>query len=260
MVKFQLRAVAYIVDDIIDSSITRQNKTCWYKLEDIELSAINDAFMLESSIYFILKKHFSHLDCYVEIVELFREIVFVGSTGEYLDIQAQHQDFSTFTMEQYKEITQNKKIYPGGYIPMAIALHLAGVTDPEVFQKTKSMCLEYGEFCQFKNDFNDCYGDPEVNDNIGKNIEEGKCTWLAVKFLEIATPAQKEIFKENYGKSDPCCVKKIMQLYDEVSIREICIKHEKDVTGFIHKHPEFSSKIAKVFEYFFIKQSQRYNN
>ncbi|XP_055705666.1 farnesyl pyrophosphate synthase-like [Phlebotomus papatasi] len=255
-----LRAVAYIVDDIIDSSVTRQNKTCWYKLEDIDLSAINDAFMLESSMYFILKKHFSHLDCYVKIVQLYREIVFVGSIGEHLDIQTQYQDFTTFTMDQYKKLVQNKTIYPGGYIPMTIALHFAGVTDPDIFQKTKSMCLAYGELYQFQNDFNDCYGDPEVNDNIGKYIEEGKCTWLAVKFLEIATPAQKEIFKENYGKTDPCCVKKIKQLYDELSIRDICIKHETDSIDMIRKNPDFFGKIANVFEYFFVKQSQRYNN
>lgn len=36
--------------------------------------AINDAFMLESSIYILLKKHFRSESYYVDLLELFHEV------------------------------------------------------------------------------------------------------------------------------------------------------------------------------------------
>ncbi|XP_055701857.1 farnesyl pyrophosphate synthase-like [Phlebotomus papatasi] len=248
----------FIVDDIIDGSPTRRKKLCWHKMEDVQLSAINDAFMLEAATYVVLKKHFSHLDCYVKLLELFRETIFVGSIGQYLDIQTQHQDFTTFTMDQYKKITETKTVYPGGYIPMAIGLQLANVTDPDIFQEARSFSLQFGAFFQFQNDFTDCYADPKVIGKVGTDIEEGRCTWLACKFLELATPVQKKIFKENYGKADPLCVKRIKELYDEVSMVDICLKYEDEIYEKLNKNLEFSSKTTKPYMHLFLKTCHKY--
>uniref|UniRef100_A0A1B0D687 Farnesyl diphosphate synthase n=1 Tax=Phlebotomus papatasi TaxID=29031 RepID=A0A1B0D687_PHLPP len=159
-----------------------------------------------------------HLDCYAKLLELLREAVFVGSIGQYLDNQTQHQDFTTFTMEQYRKIAQLKTSYMGGYIAGASALHLAGAVDPDLYQEARNFCVELGAFFQFQNDYTDCYGDTEVIGKIGTDIEEGKCTWLACKYLELATSAQKEIFKENYGKDDPLCAQRIKQLIKSQSL------------------------------------------
>uniref|UniRef100_A0A1B0DNH7 Uncharacterized protein n=1 Tax=Phlebotomus papatasi TaxID=29031 RepID=A0A1B0DNH7_PHLPP len=97
------KGVAYIADDIIDGSTTRRKKPCWHTLKDVQLNAINDAFMLEAATFGMLKKHFSHLDCYTTILDLFRESVLVGSIGQYADMQTRRQDPTTFTIEQYKK-------------------------------------------------------------------------------------------------------------------------------------------------------------
>jgi len=56
-----LQAFFLVSDDMMDSSITRRGQPCWYRVTDPikpGLISINDSFMLEGAIYYLLKKHF----------------------------------------------------------------------------------------------------------------------------------------------------------------------------------------------------------
>ena len=70
----QLQAFFLVSDDLMDSSITRRGQPCWYRTEGVNLIAINDSFMLEAAIYYLLKKHFREEPSYVNILELFLEV------------------------------------------------------------------------------------------------------------------------------------------------------------------------------------------
>lgn len=50
-------------------------------------------------------------------------------------------------------------------------------------------------FCYCKDDFLDCYGDPEVIGKIGTDIQENKCSWLVIQALKKATESQREILE-----------------------------------------------------------------
>lgn len=49
--------------------------------------------------------------------------------------------------------------------------------------------------CYCKDDYLDCYGDPEVIGKIGTDIQENKCSWLVIQALKKATESQREILE-----------------------------------------------------------------
>ena len=74
IVYLQLQAFFLVSDDVMDSSITRRGQPCWYRNEGVGLIAINDAFIIEACIYWLLKKHFRADPSYIDLVELFHEV------------------------------------------------------------------------------------------------------------------------------------------------------------------------------------------
>lgn len=66
----------------MDGSITRRGQPCWYRVEEthippishVGMIAINDSFLLEGSIYHLLKAHFKKEPYYVDLLELFHEV------------------------------------------------------------------------------------------------------------------------------------------------------------------------------------------
>lgn len=69
--------------------------------------------------------------------------------------------------------------------------------------EVEGICNDIGFFYQVEDDYNDCFGGVDVMKK-GNDIAEGKCTWLAVKCLEIGSNADKAALKEFYGKNGKC--------------------------------------------------------
>lgn len=65
----------------------------------------------------------------------------------------------------------------------------------------KNICCELGHFYQVQNDFLDCFSDSGELKKPGTDIEDGKCTWLAVQAMENGTNEQKSIMHKCYGKN-----------------------------------------------------------
>ena len=78
---------------------------------------------------------------------------------------------------------------------------LCRYSDPEVYRQVKTIMLEMGHFFQVQDDFLDCFGNPEVTGKIGTDIQDNKCTWLAVLCMQRASPEQKQIMLDCYGSS-----------------------------------------------------------
>lgn len=64
----------------------------------------------------------------------------------------------------------------------------------------------------------DVYGE-RFSGKLGTDIQEGKYSWLIIKAIERASPEQKEILRNSYGKWDRDCVENVKLIYDQLDLR-----------------------------------------
>lgn len=75
----------------------------------------------------------------------------------------------------------------------------------------------------------DCYGDESVTGKAGTDIQEGKCSWLAVTALQNCNESQRCLFSKYYASKEPEHVEIIKRLYDELRIPELYRQEETEV-------------------------------
>nr|XP_050844532.1 farnesyl pyrophosphate synthase isoform X2 [Vespula vulgaris] len=235
-----LQGFLLIIDDIQDKSQIRRNQPCWYLFDDIGLAAINDGFMIENTIYQILKLYFKEKEYYVDLVELFHDYILKTTIGQCLDLLSTNfgktANLDVFTMDRYNSIIKNKTAYYAFVLPVKLAMCAANVKDPELHRQVEALLLEMGHFYQIQDDYLDCYGDTKI---IGKNstdIQEGKCTWLIVSALQRVTPEQRKILEECYGSEDLEKVRRVKNLYDDLDLPNAYSIFEKETYNLIMAH------------------------
>lgn len=237
-----LQSMFIMTDDIMDNSTTRRGQLCWHKLDEVGLIAINDSFMIENAVFSVLKNHFRDTECYTDLLELFHEVIFITTCGQTLDLLTANKDIQSFTMDNYKSIVANKTAYYSFYLPFALAMHLAGFKDAEAFRQSKTILIEMGHFYQVQDDFLDCFGDPEVTGKLGTDIQDNKCSWLAVVCMQRANEAQKKIMVECYGQSDPAKIARVKQLYKELGLPNTYATYEEESYNMIKTHIQQTSR------------------
>lgn len=72
----QFQAFCLVSDDVMDKCHVRRTQPCWYRLPHVRLIAVNDACMLRSAIFHLLKKCFRQETYYVDVLELFHDVCF----------------------------------------------------------------------------------------------------------------------------------------------------------------------------------------
>lgn len=226
------QALFLVADDIMDKSITRRGKPCWYKKENVGLIAINDAIYLESCVYQILKHYFRQKPYYIDIVDLFHETNMQTATGQCLDLITApvegKVDFTKFTEQRYHAIVKWKTAYYSFYLPVALAMLMAGITSEDLHSKAKAILLEMGIFFQIQDDYLDCFGDPEVIGKIGTDIQENKCSWLVIQALKRVNPEQRAVLQNNYGCDDQMKVQKVKELYKQLDLQAVYKEYEEN--------------------------------
>lgn len=240
-----LQAFFLVADDIMDYSVTRRGKPCWYKKDGIGLDAINDAFLLEACIYRLLKKYCRQQPYYLNLLELFLQTSYNTELGQSLDLitaEACMVDFSRFTEQRYKAVVKYKTAFYSFYLPVAAAMYMAGIDTEEEHEHAKVILLEMGEFFQIQDDFLDCYGDPAVTGKIGTDIQDNKCSWLVVEALKRASPEQRQILEDNYARDDAEKISRVKRVYDDLDMRAVYLAYEEQSYGRLQQLIETHAK------------------
>jgi farnesyl diphosphate synthase len=227
-----LQAFFLVADDVMDASVTRRGEPCWYRRSNVQLIAINDSFILESCVYKILKRYFGREAYYTQLVDLFIEVSRQTELGQLLDLTSQPQDgiidLERFTMERYTSIVKYKTAFYSFYLPVALGMIVAGVSDPKIYEQTREILCAMGEYFQIQDDFLDCYGDPKVIGKVGTDIQDNKCSWLVIQALKRCTLKQRKVLEKNYGQQDLAKVNKVKELYNELNLATVFKKYEDE--------------------------------
>ncbi|KAK4700323.1 farnesyl diphosphate synthase, partial [Phenoliferia sp. Uapishka_3] len=260
-----LQAYFLVADDMMDASITRRGQPCWYRVENVGNIAINDAFMLEASIYYLLKKHFRQEKYYVDILELFLETTFQTEMGQLIDLITAPEDsvdLSKFSLSKHHLIVVYKTAFYSFYLPVALAMHSAGVTNPASYKTALDILLPLGEYFQVQDDYLDCYGKPEQIGKIGTDILDNKCGWLINVALGIASEEQRKVLDENYGQKSALSEARVKAVFAELDLTQKFNDFEAEsyakINGLIEQIPEegadglkrevFRSFLGKVYK------------
>mmetsp|Transcript_32544 Transcript_32544/g.37908 ORF Transcript_32544/g.37908 Transcript_32544/m.37908 type:complete len:431 (+) Transcript_32544:80-1372(+) len=233
-----LQAFFLVADDIMDESVTRRGQPCWYKLDHVKSIAINDSFLLESYVFTMIKEHFGEEEYYLELVELFLDVIQKTEFGQLLDLTSGDEkvvDLNRFTMERYQKIVKYKTAFYTFYLPVAIGMITSGVKDKSAFVLAKSICCQIGEYFQIQDDFLDCFGDPKTIGKVGTDIQDNKCSWMVLQALERVDKSQRELVQQNYGQWDDAKVAKIKELYKTLDLASVYEKYEETFYNQIQK-------------------------
>ncbi|OSX79493.1 hypothetical protein BU14_0076s0049 [Porphyra umbilicalis] len=205
-----LQACFLVADDIMDESLTRRGRPCWYRRPEIGLKAVNDALLLEGLIYRVVKKHLGGAACYGKVLELFHDATFTTEVGQLLDLTTMEGDAvatspggqvdtAAFTPAALRRIYHYKTAHYSFYLPVALGMALAGAADEGEYAAAQGVCMELGEYFQATDDYLDAFGDPAVTGKVGTDIEDRKVTWLAVDFLGRAPASAVTEWRGLYG-------------------------------------------------------------
>jgi len=254
-----LQAFFLVADDIMDHSESRRGHPCWYKVEDIGLTAFNDSILLEACIYSVLRKHFKGMPYYNDLLDVMLETTKYTIMGQYLDLssaqtfarkQGSVDSLHHFTLERHKAIVKYKTSYYSFYLPVALAMRMAGTQDEKLFKWAKRILLDMGHYFQVQDDYLDCFGDPAVTGKQGTDIQDGKCSWLVAVALTRVPQEKKVELAARYGSSAVEDVAWVKELYTDIGIQKIYTKYEEDfyedITEMIQKI-EGDTHTQKVF-------------
>ncbi|TBU40071.1 farnesyl-diphosphate synthase [Dichomitus squalens] len=228
-----LQAYYLVSDDMMDQSITRRGQPCWYRVEGVNLLAINDAYLLEGSIYYLLKKHFRSEPYYVYLLDVFHDTTFQTDIGQLIDLitaPEDNVDLNKFSLDKHQKIVIFKTAYYSFYLPVALAMYMCGIphsltNDP--YELAQKILVPLGEYFQVQDDFLDFAAPPEVLGKVGTDIIDNKCSWCVNTALAIATPAQRKVLDENYGVKDKAAEARVKALYEEIGIRKRYAEYEE---------------------------------
>ncbi|CAH0590327.1 unnamed protein product [Chrysodeixis includens] len=231
-----LQGYLVVLDDIMDGSLTRRGQPCWYLRDGVGVgNAINDAILIHYCIQQLIRANFENSPNYLTYIHNFSETVLYTSIGQHLDIMTglQKKNYNLFTKEHYDSIVINKSSYYTYKLPLTLGMILANSYNDVTNKNAENISFLLGRLFQIQDDYMDCFGDDSLTGKLGSDIQEGKCTWLAVNALNRCKENHKSVFKVCYGSREPAHVERIKQLYIDLKIPELYKQEENDIYNLI---------------------------
>ena len=227
-----LQGFLLVADDIEDFSTLRRGKPCWYRMPSVGMIAINDAILLETSMYVLLKKHFRSHPCYVDMVELLHDVSFKTEIGQSCDLifaRKDNVDLNNFAPEKQSFTIIYKTAYYSFYLPVVLALYNLELATPLNLKYCENILIPLGEYYQNQDDYLDNFGSPEIIGKPQMDIQDNRCSWLIIQALKMASPEQRKVLDECYGRKDMKKVMKVKEVFNDLKLEQVYFDYERDI-------------------------------
>ncbi|KAE8154668.1 isoprenoid synthase domain-containing protein [Aspergillus avenaceus] len=227
----ELFQAGYLIhDDIMDGSELRRGKPCWYKVADVRMAAVNDACLLKSCIFVILKQRFHGHPAYIDMLELFQDVGFHTELGQLCDTisLAEPGNMNDFTPERYTFIATHKTAFYSFYLPVALALYYMQRASEKNLAQARKILLDMGEYFQVQDDFLDVFGDPTLTGKVGTDIQDNKCTWIVTRALQCAGAEEKRLLCRSYGQPGASHATAAKKVFEGLCLRDLYHQYEQD--------------------------------
>ena len=170
-------------------------------------------------------------------------------------------DLDKFSPQKHQFIVIYKTAYYSFYLPVALALLYLNLASESNLKQAHDILIPLGEYFQVQDDYLDAYGAPEVIGKIGTDIQDNKCSWVINQALERASPEQRKILDDCYGRKDGPKEAEVKKIFEELKVEEVYFAYEEKAVGEIRKRisevDEGSGLKKTVFESFLKKIYKR---
>ncbi|CAD5232209.1 unnamed protein product [Bursaphelenchus xylophilus] len=226
-----LQTFLLVTDDIMDHAVTRRGKPCWYMLDGIGLTAINDGLLLDSAIDLLIRTvipNHPKRDIILRDVYETKRVTIIGQTLDSL-----MSGIDGCTWDRYQQVVNHKTSHYTYLLPLQLGFHLADRAD---YKPLVPFTFKLGYFFQAQDDYLDIFGDNSVTGKTPTDIAEGKCTWISCKALDLMrnpkNPREDLLkeFKEHFNKEDDRSVARVSDIFNELQLdKEFKAFEEKEV-------------------------------
>lgn len=228
---------------MIDKSLTRRGQPCWYVRPDVGSLAVNDASMLKSDAFVVLKKFFRNHASYLDMLELLHESMFLTEVGQVWDTLAGYaEDPVAWSKQEFFSIAKYKTGQSTIFHPVVMALHYLRLATPLNVKQCRDITTPLHILFQIQDDFVDIFGHAVEHAEIGKDIKENKCSWVIITALTSCNEEDRSYLRNHYGTQNDDEAHKVLQILHSLPMVELFREEQEKWLG------EARSKIEKLDE------------
>lgn len=211
-----------IHDDILDKAPIRRNQPTVHTKWNTDIAILSGDAMLVKAFDILTQSYPNQLHL---ILKLFTKTIIEVCEGQQMDMN--FEKTKNVTVEEYKKmITFKTAVLLGCSLKM-------GAINAETTEENGNHIYEFGKHLgiafQLMDDLLDTF--PENNSfgkQAGGDIIRNKKTFLLLKAFEMASAGQKEIlshyFNEKYSGESNEKIKNVVEVFEQIGIKSICIK------------------------------------
>lgn len=203
-----------IHDDIMDKAPLRRNQPTVHAKYGESTALLSGDVMLIVAYDYLNKIHTDHLH---QVIRLFNRTAKEVCEGQQLDMDFEKQE--TVKMDEYIRMIELKtSVLLAASLRLGAVLGGAGQSNQEhIYDFGRNLGIAF----QIQDDYLDAYGDPaKFGKQPGGDIMANKKTFLMIKALESANPAQLKELKRLMQENPDDKVARVLSIFDDCGVNK----------------------------------------